>query len=62
RFFPLRPTCVLSELDLIALDLPQFRLKVIVHSDQFLRITDVVMPLMENIHPVVKVANPGLLY
>jgi hypothetical protein len=50
-----------SELDLIALDFIELRLKVIALAEQFRRIADVGVSLMKNIHPVVKVVDPGLL-
>ena len=49
------------ELNFFGLELSPLRLKYVILSNQLVRITDVIAPLMNNINPVINIAQFGSL-
>ena len=59
KSFPLGPSGEVTELNLVTFNVTEFRLEVIVLSDQLCRITDIIVPLVKKVDPVIKRVDPG---
>jgi hypothetical protein len=56
---PLALAGEMTELDLVALEVAQLRLELVIGTQQFRRIADVLAPLMEIVCPVIEGLHPA---